>query len=59
METKNFIDRLRQGESIACEMCNNGYYLPVNTSAENVHSFCCSNTECNSCIIIDPIINIE
>ena len=59
MENENLVDRLIQGEIIACEMCNNGYYSPFNTSADKAHSFCCSNPECNSCIIIDPIINIE
>ncbi len=59
MAEENLIDKLKKGEIVECKVCNNGYYVPFNTSSDKAHSFYCSNSKCNSIIQIDPVIDIE
>ena len=59
MAEESLIDKLVKGEKIECKSCNNGYYIPYNTSADKAHSFYCSNPKCNFIIRRDPVIEIE
>ncbi len=55
----SILERLRSGESVLCEICKKGFYIPYNTTPDKAHSFNCSNSDCNNRINIDAIIDIE
>ena len=46
-------------EKVECPVCHNGYYVPVNTTADKAHYFVCTNKECNGHYRWEPIIDIE
>ena len=51
--------KLKKGEKVECPVCHNGYYVPVNTTADKAHYFVCTNKECNGHYRWEPIIDIE
>lgn len=59
MVEEHLVEKLLSGEKVQCDKCKKGHYVPYNTTADKAHCFYCSNTECDSRIHWDPIINIE
>lgn len=56
---KSLIERLMRGESVECEECHAGIFLPFNTTPDKAHCFYCSNEKCNCRYNLDPVIDIE
>lgn len=59
MNAENLIDKLISGEKVECNICEKGYFVPFNTTADKAHSFNCSNPNCKYHINIDKVIEIE
>ncbi len=55
----NLLNELKSTKKVLCRKCKNGYYIPYNTTADKAHTFYCSNSECDSYIHIDPLVDIE
>lgn len=58
-EENDILTKLKKGEKVECPVCHNGYYVPVNTTADKAHCFVCTNKECNGHYRWEPIIDIE